>query len=385
MVESPRLFVTLIGDVERESFAQVKYGFLLDALRRKFRIEVGDATLRGLPRLFNALQVFSPNRVLWKERFYQNVPAFQLRSAGVARTLHRHADIDLIFQIGVLYDACRASGDIPTLIYTDYTSTLSGRRPELGRSPLNSAQRQQWIALERAAFQRATHVCTRSEFVRASVIADYGIPPERVTAVGGGVNLSPLPEVAPRDPGVTPTALFIGKDFFRKGGDVLLRAFALAHAQIPEARLILLTAGPIPAGMDLRDVEIIPPSWDRVFIQSLYRRADCFVLPSRLETWGDVLLEAMAFGLPCIGVTGEGMGEIILDPQTGLLVPPEDVDSLATALVRLLSNAPLRRQMGSAARQRLESQFTWDQVVSRISPLIQTVIQNSFANKGRDA
>ncbi|TLM77142.1 MAG: glycosyltransferase family 4 protein, partial [Actinobacteria bacterium] len=320
-VNSPHLFVTLIGDVDNEPFARVKYGHLLDALRRSFAVDACDATLRGLPRLFNALLAFAPQRRRWKERFYQNLPAFELRSAGVARALLKRAGaVDLVLQIGVLYDACR--GTIPAVIYTDYTAVLAGRRPELGRSPLTPDERRRWIALEGAAFQRAAHVCTRSEFVRASLVDDYGIPPDRVTAVGGGVNLAPLPVLVPRPANAAPTALFIGKDFYRKGGDLLLSAFAEVRRQLPRAQLLMLTEGPIPADLDLGGVEIIPPTWDRTLIQSLYRRADCFVLPSRLETWGDVLLEAMAFGLPCIGVTGEGMGELIADQHTGLLVPP---------------------------------------------------------------
>ncbi|GAP14499.1 glycosyltransferase [Longilinea arvoryzae] len=383
---SPRLFVTLIGDVDQEPFARVKYGCLLESLRRAFPIEIRDATLRGLPRLFNALQVFSPDRRLWKERFYQNVPAFELRSASVARALRGQAGrVDLIFQIGVLYDASRGNTGIPAVIYTDYTSVLSGRRPELGRSPLTPEERKRWIRLEQAAFQRAAHICTRSEFVRASVIADYGIPPERVTAVGGGVNMTSLPALSSRAGTASPTVLFIGKDFYRKGGDILLRAFANVQMQLPGARLVMLTNGPLPAGLDLRGVEVIPPTWDRTFIHSLYQSADCFVLPSRLETWGDVLLEAMAFGLPCIGVSGEGMGEIITDPQNGLLVPPEDATALAGALVRLLSDANLRARMGGAARQRIESQFTWDHVVARIYPILMNAIQSSIVLKGRDA
>ncbi len=383
---SPRLFLTLIGDVEREPFARVKYGYLISALRREFPLAVCDATLRGLPRFYNALQVFSPNRKLWKERFYQNVPAFGLRSAAVARALHTLKDpIDLIFQVGVLYDACQPGTSLPSVIYTDYTSVLSGRRPELGRSPLTPGERQQWIALEQAAFLRAAHICTRSEFVRASVIADYGVPPDRVTAVGGGVNIDPLPALSNHPANPSPTALFIGKDFYRKGGDILLRAFALVRMQLPDARLIMLTDGPLPAGLDLRGVEILSPTWDRALIHSLYQRADCFILPSRLETWGDVLLEAMAFGLPCIGVSGEGMGEIIVDRQTGVLVPPEDTAALSGALVRLLSDADLRARLGQTARQRVESQFTWDRVVARISPILKIAIQSSVARKGRDA
>ena len=373
----PRLLGVLIGDIEREASARVKYGLLFEALGRRFPLAgVHDATLRSLPRLVNAMQTFHPDLRRWKERFYKNVPAFRARSRYVAAHLAQMSgQCDIIFQVGVLFDAQWGAPMIPSVIYTDYTATLSARRPELGRSPFNPRQQQQWIALEGQAFRRAGHIFTRGQFVRESVIADYGIPPERVTAVGGGVNFAILPQAVPRQPDNVPTALFIGKDFYRKGADVLLKAFAQVHAETPNIRLSMMTAGPIPADLPLAGVEMILPTWDRNSIEELYLRADLFVLPSRLETWGDVLLEAMAFGLPCIGVHGEAMDEIIEDGRTGLNVPPDDETALGDALRRLLHDAPLRRKLGREARGRVEMYYTWNCVVDRMVPVIKRLIQ----------
>lgn len=368
----PRLFVTLIGDVKRERFAQVKYGYFLNVLEKSFPVVICDATLRGLPRLINALQVFSPNLTRWKERFYQNIPAFQLRSQKVARALRQLAGkIDVIIQIGVLCDA-QFDSHIPSLIYTDYTSQLASRKPGLGRSPHTTADFQKWRAMEKQAFQRSSFVCTRGEFIRQSVIADYAIAENKVKTIGGGVNFGDLPILKEKSGSTVPTVLFIGKDFYRKGGDILLKSFHQVRKHIPDARLIMVTEG-IPAGRyDLTGVQIIAPTWDRMVIRSLYEQADCFVLLSRLETWGDVLLEAMSYGLPCIGVTGEAMGEIIEHEKTGFVIPPEDIVAISQAIVQLLENRALRQQYGKAARQRIESDFTWDQVVKRLSPFIKS-------------
>lgn len=378
MDRSPaRMLVTLIGDIENEPFARVKYGGLIHALMRKYSLAVCDATLRGVPRFVNALETFSPNRKVWKERFYQNTRAFKARSKVVARALRKQGgDIDLIFQIGVLYDVDWKKSGTPYVIYTDYTSTLASRKPDLGRSPQKGTELLEWIALERNAYQRAMHIFTRGEFVRASLIDDYHIPAERVTTIGGGVNLEPLPAVRAQKERDFPTVLFIGKEFHRKGGELLLRAFHEARKIIPDARLMMVTDGPLPKDIPIENVEFFAPSWDRDFIGSLYERADCFVLPSRLETWGDVLLEAMAYGLPCIGVTGEAMGDIIDHHKTGLLIPPENVEELTRALIDLLTHEDFRKQYGAAGRQRVENYFTWDQVVARIYPIIQTTINS---------
>lgn len=374
----PRLFVALIGDINHEPAAQVKYGHFIRALGRRFPLVVCDATLRGLPRLLNALQAFSPNRAVWKQRFYQNVAAFQLRSNKIARALRGQPQkVDLSLQIGALFDAASPGLGMPNIIYTDYTSRLSSRKPSAGRGPEQGAQQEQWIALEQQAFQRASHICARAAFVCQSITAEYHIPPARVSVIGGGLNFDRLPETKPRTAQHAPTALFIGKDFYRKGGDLLLTAFQAVRQVVPEARLLMVTDGPIPAGVDLSGVQVIPPTWDRSAIQALYEQADCFVLPSRLETWGDVLLEAMAYELPCIGVSGEAMGDIIADGQTGFVIPPEDSPALAQALIRLLSDQALRLKFGAASRRRVEMSFTWDRVVERLVPIIVSTVQSS--------
>jgi glycosyltransferase involved in cell wall biosynthesis len=374
----PRIFAALVGDVRREPGARVKYGFLLEALQKRFQLAaVFDATLRGAPRLLNALRVFHFDRRRWKERFYQNVPAFKARSRKAARALRREKDrVNVVFQISTLFNACCEDAKTPALIYTDYTARLSAKKPDGGRAPYDGAQHQAWVDLERQTFERAAHIFTRARFVRDNIVSEYGIDPRRVSVVGGGVNLPALPEL---NSGrlFSPTVLFIGKDFYRKGGDILLRAFAAARERVPEAALLLVTADPVPESAPLAGVEVIPATWDRERIQSFYHRASIFVLPSRLETWGDVLLEAMSYGLACIGVQGDAMEEIIDDGETGLIVPAQDEAALASALIRLLAEPSLCRTLGSAARRQVETRFTWDRVVEKMEPIIWDIVLDS--------
>jgi glycosyltransferase involved in cell wall biosynthesis len=199
-----------------------------------------------------------------------------------------------------------------------------------------------------------------------------------VSAVGGGINFEPLPRPVEHDPQDAPTALFIGKELFRKGGDLLLCAFARARAVVPNARLIFLTEDTVPTGLPTEGVEFIHPTWRREVIADLYRRSHVLVLPSRLETWGDVLLEAMGFGLPCIGVCGQAMEEVIIDRQTGLIIPPEDEQSLAQALITLLINPELRREWGLAAHDRVRIEYGWDRVVERTHQAIETDLQEYY-------
>lgn len=362
----------LVGDIVREPFARVKYAPFFGALgRRVDLVEVCDVTLRGSSRFLHAALAFHPQPAVWRERFYQNAHAFEARSRLAARRVGALSNRpDVLVQMGCTFNVRSHCDAPPNVIYTDYTAVLAARHPEAGRMPLRDGQIRRLIECERQAFASASHICTRSRRARASICEDYGIEPSRVTAIGGGLNLPSLPPAVSRGESQAPTALFIGKDFLRKGGDLVLRAFAQARATVPGARLICLTAvSPLPS-LPLEGVELVAPTWDRCAIDALYRRADLFILPSRLETWGDVLLEAGAYGLPSIGVTGQPMEEIIEDGLTGCLVPPENADELARALHSMLSDRQLRERMGHAARQRVEAMYTWNAVVDRLLPKI---------------
>jgi glycosyltransferase involved in cell wall biosynthesis len=370
-----RILLALVGDIHHEPAARVKYGFFHAALERVYgSMDVFDTTLRGTARLVNSLRMFHPNPSIWRERFWKNVPAFRARSSLMnKRLLSSPGKIDIVLQLGVLFNAGLYQSNIPVVIYTDYTASLSAKRPEVGRSPFNELQRTEWLELERQSYAYAAHIFVRSELVRQSIIEDYAIDEDKVTVVGGGLNYAALPESTPRSNNEAPVILFIGKELYRKGGDVLLQAFAQARQIFPLVQLRLITQDPIPPGLSLDHVEVLQPTWERETIAKLFRAADLFVLPSRLETWGDVLLEAMAWGLPCIGVQGDAMNEIIVENKTGILIPSVDANALAEAMIRLLQQPSLRIEMGSAGRRRVEMEFTWDRVVARMAEVFDRI------------
>lgn len=368
--QRPRIAGLLIGDIYHEPPARVKYGQFFAALARQFRlVDVCDVKLHGPGRYFNALRTLHPDRKTWRERFYKNILAFRQRSRQAKSWVRNLAsDIDVVLQVGVTFDS--TGSDLPVVLYLDYTASLSARKRQLGRSPFNQEQRRQWLAMEEKAYRRAAHICVRSRQVRLSLMNDYGIEPQKITIVGGGVNFNHLPKRVSRSTNGVTTALFIGKEFYRKGGDVLLQAFGQAQRILGNCRLLMVTNGPISASLPLDGVEVIEPTWDRQKIAALYAKADFFVLPSRLETWGDVFLEAMAYSLPCIGVDDDAMGDIILGNQTGTLVPRDDVSALTRVMVELFTDPSRRQAWGAAGRRRVEEYFTWDKVVDRLAPIL---------------
>jgi glycosyltransferase involved in cell wall biosynthesis len=365
----------LVGDIHRPgSAARIKYGQLFGELgARCAALEVLDLDLRGLARYRSALTSLRPSRQRWREAFHKQIWAFEQRSAAARSAIRQRGDaIDVVLQHGALFNA-HLPGGPPVILYTDFTYRLA-QREDGWRNPFTTrAASERWNSLEHEAYRTAARILTRSEYARRSLLHDYGIPAERVLVVGGGVNLERLPPPPPPPP---PRVLFIGKDFERKGGDLLLAAFAQARERVPEAELWLLTDRRDLAGPGLR---YVAPTYDRRAIGALYQGAAIFAMPARCETWGDVFLEAMAYGLPCVATTCNAMPEIIQHGRTGLLVPPEDAPALAEALVALLSDEPLRRAMGASGRQRLEGAFTWAHVAERMLPLLAAEVEPALA------
>lgn len=366
-LEQPRVLGLLVGNIsDGGSGAWVKYGQLFGEIGGRCQLlGVPDVELRGFDRYQNALRSLRPSRQQWREAFHKNLWGFQQRSRNARAEIQRRAgQVDVVLQHGAIFHAYSANGP-PVVIYTDFTYRLAQREDDW-RNPFTTyAESERWNHLEHEAYHHAAFVLTRSEYTRQSLLHDYNMPPERVHTVGGGVNFERLPEPVPLDP--APRVLFIGKDWERKGGDVLLAAFQQAREQVPHAELWAVTAKEDVAGPGVRR---IAPTYDRAVIAGLYRESSVFALPSRCETWGDVFLEAMAYGLPCIGVAADAMPEIIQHGETGLLAPPGDAAALAAALTTLLRDDSLRASMGARGRALVAEHFTWAKVAERIVPFL---------------
>lgn len=97
-------------------------------------------------------------------------------------------------------------------------------------------------------------------------------------------------------------------------------------------------------------------------LQQLYARAAVVACPSRREGFGVACLEAMAHGRPVVVSAVGGLLDLVVDGETGILVPPRDSAALRLALKHLLADAELRRRLGAAGRQRARERFSWDAV-----------------------
>jgi glycosyltransferase involved in cell wall biosynthesis len=111
-------------------------------------------------------------------------------------------------------------------------------------------------------------------------------------------------------------------------------------------------------------------------LKEQYAAANVFLFPSRHEGMPNAVLEAMASGLPVIATNIAGNEELVVDGETGRLVPTEDVESLRESLRSFLVDAQMREQMGRAARQRVELSFSWANVAQQYENILQRSIGN---------
>jgi glycosyltransferase involved in cell wall biosynthesis len=218
--------------------------------------------------------------------------------------------------------------------------------------------------LNRRLFQRAAWVLPWSHWVRDSLIREYGVPPDRIEVIPPGIDLSRWQPARDRMPGPF-RVLFVGGDFYRKGGSTLLAA--IRQLPIP-IEVHLVTRSPIEPTAGVYVYRDLTPNSPRLI--ELYRQADVFVFPTQAEAFGIAALEAIACGVPVIATPVGGLPDIVRDGVNGFLVPPNDPTALATRLCLLGEQPDTRWQMAQAARHHAERYFDAVQNAARVAKLL---------------
>ena len=233
-------------------------------------------------------------------------------------------------------------------------------------------QRERWAQRAmRDSLREADYVTACSERTLAEAEDWFGSSLRaKGEVIHNGIALDPVPSMPYAHP--RPYVLAIGRHVRQKGFDVLLRAFAeLRAARLPGFDLILAGDGPeytalraLTAELGLAGHVHFPGRVDHDEALRLFAGCLFFVLPSRMEPFGLVNLEAMAAGRAVVATRTGGVPEIVLHGQTGLLVPPDDVAALAGAMGRVAASASLRQYFGGAGKEWVK-RFAWAAAVDR--------------------
>jgi alpha-maltose-1-phosphate synthase len=275
------------------------------------------------------------------------------------------------------------------------------KREQLGRGADVSA----WA--ERSALEAAEAVIAVSAEMRRDLLHHFRLSPERVHVIPNGVDTDTYRPARGRerlvrfaiDPG-RPYVLFVGRISRQKG---ILHLIHAIPALAPEAQVVLCAGAPdtpeiareLEAAVrrcqvDRPGIVWIPEMVDRQTAVELYSHAAVFCCPSVYEPFGLINLEAMACEVPVVASAVGGIPEVVVDGETGRLVPVELVEEggtiepcdppafardLAQAINALLADPALRRTMGVKGRQRAEALFSWAAVARRTLALYRDVVK----------
>jgi len=251
-----------------------------------------------------------------------------------------------------------------------------------------------WV--ERTALEAADAVIAVSQGTRDDLLRHFAVKPERVHIIHNGIDADfftpdPATDALLRhgiDPG-RPYVLFVGRITRQKGIVHLVHAMrrldpeigvVLAAGQPDTPELAAeVQAGVTDAQRERPNVVWIPEMLSRAEIRQLYSHAAIFVCPSVYEPFGITNLEAMACERPVVATAVGGIPEVVVDGDTGLLVPvafrpdepmqPEDPDQLASdlaaAINSLMADPVLRSRMGAAGRRRAVERFSWSSIAAQ--------------------
>ena len=217
----------------------------------------------------------------------------------------------------------------------------------------------------RIAVSRAAKRFVRQYFMAPYKIIPNGVEVERFQPSA----VEPLPEFCDGRPNV----LFVGRPEKRKGVGYLLRAYPHIKAAFPETRFIIVGAGnwaesPYRAFIErqgMKDIVIVGQVSDEE-LPRYHRSAQVFCAPAVAgESFGIVLLEAMAAGLPIVASDIEGYSQVLTNGQEGLLVPPRDELAVADAVCRLLQDRELAHALGAQGQQ-TAAHYSWRGVAEEV-------------------
>ena len=323
------------------------------------------------------------------------------------------ADADLLYlhHLTPLNEAAaRAFPGLPVIGHVHGTELLMLERIAAG-APASWTDAEAWAERVRDWADRCERIVVSSGdgLERASAVLD--LDPERFVCVPNGFDSSFAPHPVDRRahwrrhlverpqgwrPGSGPGSvaysdseleplggtvlLYTGRFTEVKRLPLLLEAYARARPRFLEPTALVLLGGypgewegehPIETIERLGLDDVFLAGWhSHAELPHFLNAADLLVHASVKEQFGQVLVEAMACALPVIGVNHGGPATIVDDPETGWLVPPDDVDAFAEAMVEAVNDPPGRRLRGERAREEVLGKYTWAQIGSDLGALV---------------
>lgn len=372
-----------------------------DAKRHPVHDEI-EARVSYLPEYLH----WEPMRVLRGVLKAARLPGFRAALAALFSDLKRDDVRDRLRRFGqgaVL--AAEMPGDAHWLYVhfihtpasvTRYASLMTGLPWSCSAHAKDIWTSAEWDLADKLGAARWTTTCTRVGHERLARLAAGRRP---VHLVYHGIDLarfsSRCGSFSTRDGGDASDPvriLAVGRAVPKKGFDVLMSALALLPREL-SWQLVHIGGGDQrpalqmqAASLGIGDRIVWRGAEDQPTVLAAYREADLFALPCRVTDSGDrdgvpnVLVEAQSQGLACISTTVGGVPELVIDGETGVLVPPDDAGALARALAQLIRSPAVRQRLGRAGEARVRQHFD----AATTGPTLAELFSTSLAGRDRE-
>lgn len=277
-----------------------------------------------------------------------------------------------------------------TLFYADVIGAAAARLAGVGPVISWEAVTQLYGKKHLLAYKIASRLYTKSvavsHAIEHKVQECYGVPPEKTMTIHYGVELERFSNqrtpALKHELGLPADAVVYGtvaRFTDQKGHVYLVEAAREIVKQKPDSHFVLAGDGPL---RQMLEKKIHHAGLDdhfhllgfRTDVEEVLKGFDVFVLPSLYEGLPNVVLEAMAGGLPVIATAVDGTPEAVVHNSTGLLIPPRDPGAIADAAKVLGRNQSLRREMGDRGRKRVEQEFSWRGEVEQFVKLYRSLV-----------
>jgi len=315
-----------------------------------------DVTWIPIPFGLDGVERFVPGyRSNWSVRASYRARARLVREHAQRSfsALFFHTQVTALFSVGLMRR-------VPSVISLDATpKNFDTVGAAYGHRPADDG----WLdsrkyRMNRDAFEAAHALVAWSEWAADSLVADYGIPRERIVVTAPGASAAYFAIGERRTPAIDPGApvklLFVGGDFVRKGGSLLLEAVRAARTRRTfELHVVTRDAVPTTPGVVVHH-GVGPNSPE---LLTLFADSHVFVLPSLGECLSIALMEASAAGLPVISTDVGALSEAAIDGRSALVVRPGEPASLRYAIERLVDDDALRVRLGRDAYLIARSKF----------------------------
>ncbi|MCU0550000.1 MAG: glycosyltransferase family 4 protein [Leptolyngbya sp. Prado105] len=302
-----------------------------------------------------------------------------LRARDAIRSTLRTQSLDALFlhtQTIALFSLAFMH-QIPTIVSTDatplnYDTVGTGYQHKVGGNALLERRKFLW---NRSTYHAATALITFCEWAKDSLIVDYGIEPDKITVIPSGVDLAQwsFQQKQPSSDGSI-RLLFVGGEFARKGGYTLLQAFQSGLSDQCTLAIVTKDATVAQELAGVKNVQIyLNLAANSPQIKELYANSDIFVFPTQADCYPNVIIEAMAAGLPIIATNVGAIREQVEVGINGLLLPHSDPGALAAAIKVLVNDESKRQSMAIASRRLAEERFNGQRNYQKILSLMKAV------------